>query len=312
MARNCSGLWWVLVLGTVGSVVQPVSAQAPPASRGGDGPLGVPRLDLTYSADAEGGPPTQSSAAAAIGEPPKPTFDFAYRGASGFFNIREANANVGRGEWEFEANFGWSTKSGTSDEFGMAQSLKYGISDRFFIELEAEEPRLGEGGDSGAGDLNLELFYQFVKETDTLPAIAAFAKGRFPTGDGSSGVDGKLSAIVTKSITDRFRFHFQGFAMTANGSSGAGGDDREPFQWGLGPGFDYLINDDTLVAVNYLHRNNPTEGLRNQNILEFGVVRELGRIGGAKHELKLGLDVGLNGDRDTPNMGAKIQWGIEW
>lgn len=287
-----------------------VAGQEPQASGEDERARSDSDLELTYASEE----PQGESSEAAV-EPTAPLAldtTYGYRGVSGFFNVREANANVGQGEWEFEANFKWFTRSGESDEFEMAQSLKYGITDRFFVELEAEEPRLGEGGNSGAGDLNLELFYQFVEETETSPAIAAFAKARFPTGDGSSGVDGKLSGILTKSITDRFRFHFQGFVMTANGSSGAGGDDREPFQWGLGPGIDYLIDDDTLVAFNYLHRSNPTEGLSNQNILELGLVRELGRIGNTKHELKFAVDVGLDGADTTPEFGAKIQWGIEW
>lgn len=235
-----------------------------------------------------------------------------YRDVSSFFNIREAHSNVERGEWEFEAIFKWSTESGESDEIELAQSLKYGITDAFHIELELEEPRIGEGGDSGAGDLRLTLFYQFLNETDTLPALGAFAQGRFPSGDGSSGVDGTLSAIATKTFGEQFRFHFQGFIQTANGSSGAGGEERRHFQWGLGPGFDYQIDEETLVGLNYLHRVSEEEGQRNQHILELGLVRELASSANWEHGLKLAFDVGLDGSESTPNFGAKLLWDIAW
>ncbi len=310
MARIHSTFSWLLVIGAILLSTGQVQAQTKRGSDENGRPFRVPQLELTYASDAERGTTTQPAVETQPAQGPR--FDFGYRGLSGFFNVREANPNVRRGEWELEFPFKWSTRSGESDEFEVAQSLKYGITDRLYAELEVEQPRLGDGGDSGAGDLKLQFFYQFLEETDNLPAIAGFAEARFPTGDGSSGVDGKVSGIVTKSLGDRFRFHFQGFLLTANGSSGAGGGDREPFQWGLGPGFDYLLSDNAVVVLNYLHRNNPTEGLRDQDILEVGTVFDLGRIGKVKHELKLAADVGLNGDNSSPEFGAKIQWGIEW
>lgn len=309
MARNRSSFSWLLMIGAI--VLSTGQAQAQ-TKQGGDEsarPFRPPEFPLTYASDV-GGAATQPAVETQPAE--RPRFDFGYRGLSGFFNVREANANVRRGEWELEFPFKWSTRSGESDEFEAAQSLKYGITDRWYLELEVEQPRLGGGGDSGAGDLKLQSFHQLLEESGGFPAVAGFAEVRLPTGDGSSGVDGKLSGIFTKTITDRFRFHFQGFVLTANGSSGAGGADREPFQWGLGPGFDYLLSNDAVVVLNYLHRNNPTEGLRDQDILELGTVFDLGRIGNAKHELKLAVDVGLNGDNSSPEFGAKIQWGIEW
>jgi hypothetical protein len=236
----------------------------------------------------------------------------AYRGVSSFFNIREANANVDAGQWELELNFGWSTSSGESDEFEMSQSLKYGITDQVYFEVEVEEPDIGNGGGSGAGDINLELFWQLVEENGDAPAFALSLKGRFPTGDGSSGIDGRLNGIITKSLTDEFRFHFQGYVMSADGSSGDIDYDRENFQWGLGPGFDYLVTDGTLIGLNYLYRNNDNEDEDDQHIVELGLVQELGESGGVEHTLKLAVDAGVDGRDSTPNFGAKIQWGIEW
>lgn len=236
-----------------------------------------------------------------------------YRGVSSFFNIREANSNVRQGEWEFEYLVKWETESGESDEIEMAQSIKYGFTDRFHIELEVEQPGIGEGGGNGAGDLQLVFFYQFLEEADLLPALGGFAKMRIPSGDGSSGVDGTLGLAATKTFGDKFRVHLQGFVMTANGSSGAGGDDdRRDFQWGVGPGFDIQLAEETLFGMNYLLRSSKEDGQRLQNILEFGLVQGLGHIGKAEHGIKFAFDVGLDGSSSTPNFGGKILWYIEW
>lgn len=313
--------WWQAALaGIVLSAAATTSAQSPPPAAGAPA-MNFPTLDMTYTPQPDPPGPGSArraptgSAAGTIGagrERAETPERQGYRGVSSFFNVREANSNVARGEWEFEFAFMWATRSGESDEFELAQSLKYGVTDRFHVELEVEEPRLGEGGDSGAGDMRLTLFYQLLEETDAIPAIGALAQMRIPSGDGSSGVDGKLSAMLTKTFAERFRVHFQGFVLTANGASGRSDEERRPFQWGLGPGFDFQVDPDTLLALNYLHRVNEEEHARNQNILELGLVRRLGQIGKAEHGVKLALDVGLDGARTTPNLGGKLLWSIEW
>jgi len=270
----------------------------------------------------EGGTETTSSESTEDME-----FESGYRGISSLFNVREANSNVPQGKWEFEFTFEWFTSSGEDDELELEQSLKYGITDAFHIELEVMEPELGDGGRNGAGETRLTLFYQLLQEQEAMPALGIYASGRFPSGHGSSGVDGTFGAAVTKSIDERFRVHFEGFLQTANGEIGSGddggrrgwcglgvedGNDRRDFQWGLGPGFDYMIDDATVAGLNYLHRAGPYYGERDQNILELLLVRDLGSLGPAQHELKLAMDVGLDGVESTPNFGAKIQWAIEW
>jgi hypothetical protein len=239
---------------------------------------------------------------------------YTYRGVSSFFNIREANANVEQNEWEFELTTGWKTQSdGSDDDVFMTQSLKYGITDQFYVELEVLQPTLGDGGESGAGDLELALFYQFVKETDEIPAIAGLASMRIPSGDGSSGVDARFSGIITKTVATRCRAHLQGYVETVNGSSGASGEWLRSFRWGIGPGFDYQIDDNNLFVLNYLHEVSEEVDVHNRNILQVGSVHELGELAtNVSHALKLGFDIGLDGSIGTPNFAGKVQWGIEW
>lgn len=235
-----------------------------------------------------------------------------YRGVSAFFNVREAYSNVRQGQWEVEFSFKWVTRSDEEDEFEMAQSLKYGLTDRFHIELEVEEPELGDGGDHGAGELMLTLYYQFTEQDRWLPAIGGFARGRFPTGGGSSGVDGTFGTTLTWGLTERLRTHLHGFVMTANGHIGEAEFDRRDFQWGVGAGIDWKPTGGTLLGMSYLNRTSDEDGAPNENLLELLLVQEIGRFGGAEHELKLGVDIGLDGHETTRNFGAKLQWAIEW
>lgn len=235
-----------------------------------------------------------------------------YREVSDFFNIREANPQVGKGEWELEFSGGWNTKSGQHDQVGFNQSLKYGITDDFFVELEVEEPRIGEGADQGNGDINLILYQRVVKETDSLPAIGFQEEMRIPSGDGSSGVDGTLTAAVTKTIVDRFRAHFNGWIETANGEPGGESEDRRHFQWGVGPGFDYMIDEKTLALINYVNKSSDEYGNHNNNILELGGTRLLTKNDKYDTLVKFAVDIGLDGQEDTPHLGAKILWEIGW
>jgi len=238
---------------------------------------------------------------------------FGYREVSDFFNIREANPQVDKGEWEFEFETKWFTRSnGERDEIGIAQTLKYGVTDDFFIELEEEQGHLGDGADQGNGDLFIVLFNRFIREDETVPAVAAQVEMRLPTGDGSSGIDAALSLITTKSITDRLRVHLEGIIETANGGSGEEDINRRHFQWAIGPGIDYQFDERTLGLLNYINRSSEEYGEHNENLLEFGVVHEIYHNGDIHSHIKLAADVGLDGQDETPNFGTKFQWSIDW
>lgn len=231
-----------------------------------------------------------------------------YREISDFFNVREANATVRKGEWEFEVEGGWFTHgNGEDDEFGLAQTLKYGITDKMFVELEVAEDTLGDGGESGAGEIYLTWFNQCLAENGGMPALAHYVTLRLPTGAGSEGVDASFHAVLTKTITDRIRGHLEGYVTTANGGPGDD-DDRKHFLWGIGPGVDYKVSDATILTANYVNRASEADGGHNQNILEFGVAHEIA----PKQHVKLATDIGLDGAAETPNLGAKFQWSIEW
>jgi len=254
-----------------------------------------------------------------------------FMGVGEVFQIREANPNVRAQQWELLTTGIWNTRSqngpddngrrhrgywrrGGGDQRGLDEvragvSLKYGITDDLSLGVEVVPILLGQGGDQGAGDISILYHWRIIKEDSSMPAIAQWGRMRIPTGDGSSGVDGEFHATLTKTIADKTRAHLDGFVMAANGEPGEYSDDRrDHFKWGIGPGFDYQFADNLLGVLNYLHRNSEFEGNHNNNILEMGTHWQIDTA----NSLRFMVDVGLDGGDDTPNLGAKLQWGLAW
>lgn len=246
-----------------------------------------------------------------------------FKGLSGFFNVREANSNVGNGAWEMEMNSFWSTGNGGDDDVGAGLLIRHGLSDATHIDLALIPINFGDGGGQGAGELALTLFHQCTTEADAGVAIGTWATVRIPTGDGSEGVDGKLATAITKTLGGNWRGHINGYVMTANGEMGDpdddGGDDlsfdghshgsRRDFQWGVGVGLDYQCSADTIGTINWINRSNDQNGENNDNIIELGLSHKLADNQG----LKFAVDVDVDGaDESIPNVGAKLQWSIAW
>jgi hypothetical protein len=236
--------------------------------------------------------------------------EFGYREISSFFNVREANANVKKGEWELELESGWETGSGGDDDVSLGMSLKYGFSDATYLELELIPINLGDGGGQGAGELELTLFHQWTSEGDAPVAFATWASMRIPSGDGSEGVDGTLSGAITKSLGGNWRAHLNGYVMTANGAMGDDDDEnRRDFQWSIGPGLDYQFNEGTIGTINYINRSADQNGESNDGIVEIGLVRKIAE----NQHLKFAVDVDVHGGNDDiANVGAKLLWSVEW
>lgn len=233
-----------------------------------------------------------------------------YKEISSFFNVREANVNVDKGEWELELKSGWETGNGGDDDIFLGMSLKYGVSQGTYVEIEVIPTNVGDGGNQGAGELELSVFHQWTTESDAALAFATWANMRIPSGDGSEKVDGELNGAITKSLGGKWRAHLNGYVMTANGAMGDGGDkNRRDFQWGTGVGLDYQCDEDTIGTINYVNRSADQNGNSNDSIIELGFAR---KIADGQH-LKLAVDVDVSGrNDDIANVGAKLQWSIDW
>jgi len=233
-----------------------------------------------------------------------------YKEMSSFFNVREANVNVEQGVWELEVESGWETGNGGDDDVSLGMSLKYGVCKGTYVELELIPINLGDGGDQGAGELELTVFHQWTSEADAPVAFATWIDMRIPSGDGSEGVDGALSGAFTKSLGGNWRAHLNGSVMTANGAMGDADDDnRRDFQWGLGLGLDYQCDEDTIGTFNYINRSADQNGEPNDSIVEVGFAHRIAD----NQWVKLAVDVDVAGrNDDIANVGAKLQWSIEW
>jgi hypothetical protein len=237
---------------------------------------------------------------------------YGHRGATEFFNVREAYSDVTKGMWEFGVTGTYSTQRAEKhDFFGMTQYLLYGITDDMNLEVTVAEP-MGYGGE-GVGELGLRLFNTFWHEGEILPAFGGAAQLRIPTGFGSSNVDGVFTGTLTKTLCSKFRANFQGQVAVASGAQGQNPvANRRPFQWSVGPGFDYQLCDNTLVLLNYLQKSSDYDGQHNNNIMEAGVVHSFPKTGMFKHTIKAAVDWTLDGQATTPNFAAKLLWAVDW
>jgi hypothetical protein len=275
-----------------------------------------------------------------------------FREVNRFFNVREANPDVGKDEFMFEWRTFWGTRSdGSDDDVAMLLSLTYGVTDDFGVELDVMPMNVGDGGDQGNGDLAVAVLYRFVREQDRIPAIAGWADMRIPSGDGSSRVDASFNVSATKSLTSKIRVNVGGGVETLNGARGDDGGfersgefARERLRARLRP-FDlplplevaeltrsvrHLLGEgepgrrsfrwNVGVGVDYAFTED-TIGVLNyfhRSSEEEGLRNQhLLEVGcshhlGNRHVIKFALDVGLTGAADTPNLVGKFQYGVSF
>jgi hypothetical protein len=247
---------------------------------------------------------------------------YPFKGVNEFFNIREANSDVKACEWEFMLGSAWSTfysRKHRDDDFTLTPSVKYGITDNLFAELELLAVNFGDGlnlpnssGADGTGDTALKLFWQFLHEDGCLPAMAIWGVARLPTGENSAKIDGTLNMAITKTICGPLRAHMQGFVETANGSRGDWDreefGDRRNFQWGVGPGLDYAINECNLIVLNYLNRSSDYYGGHNSNICELGYVYKINECSWLRAAVDADTHADIDGPHSGPHWTAKVQY----
>ncbi len=277
--------------------------KAPPAQNPGQKP---DKQDLTPR--GEPGAPAEKPTGAPL---------YAHRGACTFFNVCEAYSPYQKGAWEFGVNALYSTlRAEKHDSFGLQQYIDYGITDDMYVELLVDEP-MGYSGE-GVGELRLLLFNTFWREREILPAFGGWTQLRIPTGYGSSNVDGVFTGMLTKTLCSKFRAHFQGQVTTASGAQGQNDVvDRRPFQWSVGPGFDYQFSENFLVLLNYLQKSSDYHGSstasgHNNNIMEAGFVYAFPKKGRFQHYIRTAFDWTLDGQVTTPNFAAKLEWAVDW
>lgn len=209
------------------------------------------------------------------------------------------------GELELKFIYGFERTNGAGEEHELEFVLEWGLmeNNEFILEIPVT---IGEGKLEGNGDIaEFGLHTKFWDETDTCPAFAMRNLIRIPTGYKSDGIDYLARGLFTKTlIPGTMRLHFNPFAKTINGNLE---HNTRRFQWGAAIGFDYWINDDLLVIVDYQNFSSTTEGNSNQQVIEFGADWEF-----ADNE-KLGLQVEfeVDGDSHGSDFGFSISYIVE-
>jgi hypothetical protein len=215
------------------------------------------------------------------------------------------------GEFEVEMKWGWemiSTRKGPLKEhphntFGFEGEIEYTLQGNEFLnntQLQLAVPlELGNGRVDGNGDIILGWQQRWVKEADMVPTLATLAQIRVPSGDQSSGVDGTLTAIIAKELGPGTAF-FNAFGKSANGNNF---EDVRYFQWGFRAGYKWRLSDQFAIVGDYAYQSSEERGHGDLNILEFGGeyrVTDNLTIGP-------GLQIGLDDNEETPDVGAGIQ-----
>lgn len=109
---------------------------------------------------------------------------------------------VAQGEFVVEAGGGYSWNRGSSNRGFFPVQFVYGILPNAQVELGTTfltSPG-GVEGPGKSGDITLGGLYNFNQETVTLPAFALKGAVQFPSGVDSSGTEGEITAIITKSF----------------------------------------------------------------------------------------------------------------
>lgn len=155
-----------------------------------------------------------------------------------------------------------------------------------------------------SGDLRFSALYNFNQETLTLPALAIKGTLNFPTGVDSTGVDGEVKAIVTKSF-DRVSLHFNAAYQFLGGTSGQ--EKSGAYEFSLGAGVPLgaplstrtTLVGDVFVKEGPLHHQSETVGA------EIGVRYQLG----PRAVLDVGIGTEFAGSERSPVFGTI---GISW
>jgi len=192
------------------------------------------------------------------------------------------------------------------DEYEYELEIEWGIVENH--ELIFEMPwQIGDGRVDGNGDLTLGWHWRLWQEEGNWPAFALRNYVRLPSGVDSSGVDYELRGLITKTLVPgSTRLHINPFAKSVNGNNE---EDAEPFQYGAAVGVDHRLSDNLLFITDYIYHSEETEdAVRANHSAEFGLDWSL-----AEHQ-KLGLAflVGLDGDTEGPEYGARVSYMISF
>jgi hypothetical protein len=223
----------------------------------------------------------------------------------------------------------WEISDG--DDFIAQPSILWGAWDNGQVSVRVPF-WLGKGGDMGPfedgnGDVYIGALWRLMDQVDYWPSLALSAEGRFPTGDGSSGVDGKVSLLLTNDYESGVRSHFNAFIQSVNGdnlessnidptSEAADNTFGEinnvtarDLRWGAIVGLDGPLTADGSLrwVVDYAYQNSYTTGQDNIQLVDVGWEWALaeGQMLGMSGQFNVEQD-----HDDVPNYGVALTYSM--
>jgi hypothetical protein len=226
-----------------------------------------------------------------------------------------------RGWWE---TAGFPANNGDSDDDFLAEpALVWGFAEDWELWLR-NQAWLGDSGNrnafqDGNYDTWLGVMWRFADQNGNWPSMGLQAEARFPTGDGSSGMDGELRLNLTNDYESGLRSHVNIFGLYVSGDNEKNvelddddaleflglvpddGLDSRDLQYGLVVGLDGPLGDSGNLrwVADYMNRSSFYTGRSNMNVLELGLEWALSD----ETKLAIGGRAGLDDEEDTLNFG---------
>lgn len=150
-----------------------------------------------------------------------------------------------------------------------------------------------------SGDLRLSALYNFNQETMTLPALAVKGTLNFPTGIDSTGVDGEIKAILTKSF-DRVSLHFNAAYQMFSGTADQEKSGTYEFSLGASVPLGAPHSTRTTLVTDIFVKEGPLHGQSETVGAEIGIRYQLA----PRTVLDVGIGTEFAGSERSPVFGT--------
>lgn len=164
------------------------------------------------------------------------------------------------------------TDSG-DNRFQLEPRVEVGVLPNFQAKLQVPF-YLGSADQTGSGDIEVGLLYNFNTEALVLPAFGVAVDGRFPTGEDSDGVELHAKVLMTKTLPGGLsvlhRLHVNAEWTQEIDAGPAERDGR----YALILGYSIRVGADTFVVADVFRREERSED-EESNMAELGVRRQI-------------------------------------
>lgn len=228
--------------------------------------------------------------------------------AADFSNLESGNPTqltdaspIAYQSWELQSTFRYERLDGNEDRFTLAPRFQTGIAEHTQFSLEVPI-LMGEADQEGSGDLIPEIFYNFHREHDNLPAAAVAASLRIPTGEDSDVTETQLKLLLSKEVVPGR----PDGSVHANFAWGhlfdEDGDERDD-RLIVAAGYSQRLTNDTLMLADYVYEQQREEDL------EFHLLEAGARLNfNGRTVLTGALATGLSNDSPDLRVTTGIQY----